>query len=495
MNIVETAQAVPDLSSLVAALSTAGLVETLAGDGPFTVFAPTNDAFDTISSVVAGLTPEALIDILTYHVVGADRRFLARSWRDSLEYGEVLATVFANHSLTVDLGAATSAHEHRFGIRGETTSAQVTTADVVCSNGVVHIVNAVLIPNGSPAAPTMMSIVETAAATPSLSTLVSALTTAGLVETLEGAGPFTVFAPTNDAFDAISSVVAGLTPEALIDLLQYHVLIAEYGFFVRDFSFVNTTHNVPENYWNTTREVLETRSFDRSSPLRNCCQRKLELKMSVAGTVTITTESGGSAQVTLADVACSNGVVHVVDAVLIPIHLPAVSTLMSIVETAVATPSLSTLVSALTTAGLVETLEGAGPFTVFAPTNDAFDAISSVVAGLTPEALIDVLKYHVGKGNWTFAEDFFHGSPFFPAHRTHEGYVDTQFTKPSGKPRQEQSRLVLDLSVAGTVTITTDSGGSAQVTLADIACSNGVVHVVDAVLIPDGLPSVLALSV
>merc|ERR1711865_443731 len=100
LNIVETAQAIPELSSLVSALVEADLVDTLSGEGPFTVFAPTNDAFDAISSVVAGLTPEALVDVLTYHVVGA------AAFAKDLSNGEVLPTVFATHSLTVDLSVA-----------------------------------------------------------------------------------------------------------------------------------------------------------------------------------------------------------------------------------------------------------------------------------------------------------------------------------------------------------------------------------------------------
>jgi len=311
MNIVETAQAVPELSSLVAALSTAGLLETLAGDGPFTVFAPTNDAFDAISSLVlfpglapglAGLTPEALIDVLTYHVVEAEARPVIDTPN---EYN--LSTLFAGHSFLLDNTLEFYPMPAIYtGVYPTGYPPQVTMADVVCSNGVVRIVDAVLIPRGLPDA---MSIGETAVATPSLSTFWSLIVKDyhdapsgqdyrdNLLDTLYGAGPFTVFAPTNDAFDAISSVVAGLTYAELHNVLTYHVIGAEA--FAKDL---------------LNGEVLATVFATHS----------LTVDLSVAGTVTITTESGGSAQVTLADVACSNGVIHVVDAVLIPNGLPAV---------------------------------------------------------------------------------------------------------------------------------------------------------------------------
>merc|ERR1740130_1333618 len=189
------------------------LVDALSGDGPFTVFAPTNDVFDAISSVVAGLTMEQLQDVLLYHVISG---VAAKS--TDLTNMEVLLPNFSGHSLGVDL------EEGNVRIVGENNAVTVTTADVLCTNGVVHIVNAVIVPNLSLAAAAPMSIVETAQATPDLSSLVDALVQADLVDALSGDGPFTVFAPTNEAFDAISSVVANLTMEQLQQVLEYHVV-------------------------------------------------------------------------------------------------------------------------------------------------------------------------------------------------------------------------------------------------------------------------------
>merc|ERR1712195_427331 len=110
----------------------------LSGPGPFTVFAPTNDAFDAISSVVKGLTKEQLAMVLEYHVVSG-----AAVMAGDLTNMETILPLFTGHSLGVDLEEAGKIAR----IVGENNAVTVTTADVVCSNGVVHIVDAVLIPN------------------------------------------------------------------------------------------------------------------------------------------------------------------------------------------------------------------------------------------------------------------------------------------------------------------------------------------------------------
>merc|ERR1711865_870069 len=209
--IVDFAVSSPMLSSLVGALQTANLVDTLSGPGRFTVFAPTNDAFAAISSVVDGLTVDQLTQILENHVISG-----VAAKAGDLRNNEVLTSLF--HESTVKIASA------RYGgsitIEGETNTVKVLVADQLCSNGVVHIVDAVIVPR-------YLSIVEAALAQPSLSTLVSALTTANLVDTLSGTGTFTVFAPTNDAFAAISSIVDGLTIGQLTDVLKAHVLGSE----------------------------------------------------------------------------------------------------------------------------------------------------------------------------------------------------------------------------------------------------------------------------
>jgi len=140
MSIVETAQSVPELSSLVESLVAADLVDTLSTDGPFTVFAPTNDAFAAISIPGGGvMTMEHLQHLLQYHVVSGT------VMAGDLHNMDQLPTLFSEgrrHTIGVNLE-----EEGRIRIVGETKAVTVTMADVVCSNGVVHIVNAILMPD------------------------------------------------------------------------------------------------------------------------------------------------------------------------------------------------------------------------------------------------------------------------------------------------------------------------------------------------------------
>merc|ERR1712195_333205 len=172
----------------VSALTTADLVTTLQGPGPFTVFAPTNEAFAAIQSIVDGLDVPQLTDVLLAHVVSG--AVLSSDLTD----GQVVPTLFPGASVTVGISAA--------GVVTITSDSGVVgtvgPANVLCSNGVVHIVSAVLVPTGLPADVTTtptpappageMTIADTAIANPDLSTLVSALTTADLVTTLQGPG-------------------------------------------------------------------------------------------------------------------------------------------------------------------------------------------------------------------------------------------------------------------------------------------------------------------
>merc|ERR1711907_899305 len=210
------------------------------------------------------------------------------------------------------------------------------TADVQASNGVVHIIDAVLMPSNAPK-PVSKTIVDLAVATPELSTLVTALKAADLVKTLSSKGPFTVFAPSNKAFAALPKGVLAnlLKPEnkaQLVDLLTYHVASGDVH----------------------AKDLMD-----------------MQMLPTVEGkNVTVRTEGNtiliDSSKVTTADVQASNGVVHIIDAVLMPSNAPKPVS-KTIVDLAVATPELSTLVTALKAADLVKTLSSKGPFTVFAP--------------------------------------------------------------------------------------------------------------------------------
>jgi transforming growth factor-beta-induced protein len=272
-SIVEIAVSNPDFSILVAALTKADLVEVLEGDGPFTVFAPTNDAFaalldDLGVSSLDELSAEALTPILLNHVVVGSVR------STDLETGYVPSANASgpgetNIDLYIEVGSGVT-------ING---SVSVTQADIIASNGVIHVVDEVILPT---------DIVDIAVANDNFTTLVGALSDADLVETLQGEGPFTVFAPTNAAFEEIAEVVAGLTVEQLSDILQYHVVA---GANVRSSALTNG-------------QVVETLTGT--------------ITINISGnTVTITDETEATATVVLADVQGTNGVVHVIDKVLL----------------------------------------------------------------------------------------------------------------------------------------------------------------------------------
>merc|ERR1711915_652721 len=177
--------------------------------------------------------------------------------------------------------------------------------------------------------------------------------------------------------------------------------------------------------------------------------------------LTVTKEGGtvkaGSASVSTPDIDSSNGVIHVIDAVLLP-PVP------DIVETAISVGSFTVLVEALQTAGLVDALKGAGPFTVFAPTDAAFTALLDSL-GVTQAELLarddlaDILKYHVLSGSSVMSADLAAAQDV----TTLEG-SDLTVTKDGSTVR----------------------AGRASVSAADISCSNGVIHVIDSVLLPPG---------
>ncbi len=350
MDIVDTAAAAGSFTTLLAAADAAGLVDALKGDGPLTVFAPTDDAFaalpdGTVEALFAD--PEALAAILLYHVVP----------------GKVMAADVTDGLVAETLNGARVTFSTMGGVM--INGANIVATDVETSNGVIHVIDAVILPPAPEAA--LMDIVDTAAAAGSFNTLLAAAEAAGLVDALKGDGPFTVFAPTDDAFAALpdGTVEALLAdPEALADILLYHVVPGK---------------------------VMAADVTDG-----------LEAETLHGATVSFSTMGGvmiNDANIVATDIEASNGVIHVIDAVILP---PAPeAALMDIVDTAVAAGSFTTLLAAVEAAGLVDALKGDGPFTVFAPTDEAFAALpDGTVEALfaDPEALASILLYHVVSG-------------------------------------------------------------------------------------------------
>jgi uncharacterized surface protein with fasciclin (FAS1) repeats len=220
-----------NFSTLVAALSKAGLVSTFSGAGSFTVFAPTNAAFDAAAAALlgSGKTGRDLVDaldvptltaVLKYHVVGDARNAQA-----------VLST-----SQLVMLDGNAAAIAQKSG-RAYINDAQIVTTDIQASNGIVHVIDAVILPPSVAGAQrSSQTIAAIAAGNPNFSTLVAALARAGLVDTFNGQQVFTVFAPTNAAFDEAAKqlhyssgleLVQKLDIRTLTAVLTYHVIAGE----------------------------------------------------------------------------------------------------------------------------------------------------------------------------------------------------------------------------------------------------------------------------
>ena len=397
-----------DFSSLVAAVAKAELVETLSGDGPFTVFAPTNEAFDMLFQQlgVSGLdevSVEDLTSILTYHVVAANVQ------SGDISPGEVETVNGKSIDISTDGGVM---------ING---MSNVVSADIQGVNGVVHVIDKVLVPES-------MTIADIAVGNPDFSILVDALTKAELVDAVaDPDAMLTVFAPTNDAFTQLLSDIGAtslddISKEALTDILLYHVMGTKV-----------MSGDISDGYFPT----LSTFSDNNVS-------------------VYITTEGGvklnGGAMVTTADVEADNGVIHIIDKVITP---------PTVVDIAIANPTFSILVEAVVKAELVEALSGDGPFTVFAPTNTAFEELFEAldvtgIADLTKEQLVPILTYHVVNGNVLAAN-------------VTTGSVETLNEGNS-----------IDIVVGDGVTIDEDS----NVIITDVQGSNGVIHVIDKVLLP-----------
>ena len=273
-DIVDTAVGAGSFKTLVAAVQAADLVDTLKGKGPFTVFAPSDEAFaklpaGTVQDLIKPENKEKLVAILTYHVVPGKvlAKDVVKLTAAKTVQGQEVAIKVADGKVTVD-------------------NANVVKTDIECSNGVIHVIDSVIIPAEKSSTP---DIVDTAVKAGKFNTLVAAVKAAGLVETLKGEGPFTVFAPTDEAFaklpkGTLESLLKPENKEKLIAILTYHVVPGK----VMAKDVVNLT---------------EAKTVQGSAA-----------KITVnGGTVSI-----DGANVVKTDIETNNGVIHVIDAVILP---------------------------------------------------------------------------------------------------------------------------------------------------------------------------------
>jgi uncharacterized surface protein with fasciclin (FAS1) repeats len=261
--VVEVAQSDDDFSELVSALQDAGLVSTLEGNGPFTVFAPTNDAFQALpSGTVQGLTTQELVEILSYHVISGEvtsGNLQAEQTVDALAGGQLFVTVDGNLNVNDSAGGVT--------------------LDIDASNGVIHAIDGVLFPDR------FLDVVGIITKRYTLQSLEEAVIAANLVNTLQQdtQDGYTVFAPTVDI------PTGSLSQQELEDILTYHVLDTEI-----------TSANISSGTQTTVNGA------------------DLQIDVATDGSVTLTDQAGNTYNVTTVDLQGTNGVVHLIDGILMP---------------------------------------------------------------------------------------------------------------------------------------------------------------------------------
>lgn len=418
-NIVEIAQADPELSTLVTAVIEANLQEALATEGTFyAVFAPTNDAFaaldpTTLNTIIS--TPSLLSALLQYHVVKGNisSTNLSSGATSTLLDGQSIDISVSSGGVTIN------------------DNTNITQADIQASNGYIHKIDKVLLPEGFVAE----TITQLAIRNPNFSTLVSILTMpemSGILEAASSASSnLTVFAPTNEAFAnllaALGKTSLNELPIALVkEIVSYHIL---------DSSVM-------------------------SSQLQNGMMAETLL---TGESITVDLSDGvkiNNANVIAPDVEAVNGVIHGIDNVLIPSYVA--QALGTVSETFLFNPDYSILTAAIKKAGLLETVSTAQNITVFAPNNDAFAAANiTSLDGLDADALAPILLYHV-LGKRVMAKDL-----------PEDGMAETL---------NNGEKIYL-----GYLTNSVIINGLTTITGVDIVKSNGVVHTINRTLVPPAI--------
>ncbi|PDH34803.1 MAG: hypothetical protein CNF01_08585 [Halieaceae bacterium MED-G27] len=427
-NIVDVATEAGSFNTLLAAATAAGLVETLSDESAsLTLFAPTDAAFDALfATMPEGAKDELLADterltsILTYHVLEgavdiAAAGELAGTAVETVSGEKVALTIREDAYLYVNEG-------------------KVDPYDVMASNGVIHVIDKVLLPPEPDTSAADMTIVEIASANEDFETLVTAVTAADLVGTLGNPDAMlTVFAPTDDAFAMLGDLgLDYLTSDLdlLTNTLLYHVIDGAVD------------------------SIDAAAAYNQSVTMINGDPAGVTI---VDGMLMI-----GGATVVTKDIVASNGIIHVIDAVIMP---PSAGPAPLAVEASAA--GFSTLVTAVEAAGMTEDLLDANAnLTVFAPTNDAFDALPDGALDellADPDALANVLAYHV--------------------------YPDTVDSATAIALDGNSITMLNGESVAVSVVDGNLFVNDAQVVAADVEASNGIIHVIDQVLIPTGVDS------
>lgn len=400
-------------SELVSANSS--LASELNSAGNITVFAPTNDAFEDWLTMIGqtsidDVPDEVIMDFLQYHVITSGTFFAA-----DLSNQAVASAQGENIDISISNGVTLNG------------AAMVTTPDIEASNGVVHIIDEVLVPPS--VEPIIGSVAGVAYFNNNFTLLVQALVKANLLSTVVDAqSNLTVFAPTNAAFTAAGITnIENLSGPELEDLLLYHVL-------------------------NSTVQSAELSDGQTVSTLNGDFYVSLNDNGAFIN---------GNTEITGFDISASNGIVHVIDLTLTP---PS----ENLVDLAIA-EGYNELAAALTRAGLVLTLENDGPFTVFAPTDQAFfdlyaDLGVSSVDEIEVSTLQTVLLYHVINDR-VFSTDLSDNLTVDPI-------------------LEGNNTFTINLGAGVSITDGSANTTEAAITATNELATNGVIHEIDAVILP-----------
>ncbi|HKL88098.1 MAG TPA: fasciclin domain-containing protein [Salinibacter sp.] len=412
IDIVERASITEGLETLTSAVQAAGLDASdspLRNDDPVTVFAPVNSAFDPLDVDELTGDSEILNRVLTHHAVSG------QITSDQLSDGQTPTTLEGG---SVEIGVS----DGTVTVNG----IPVSTADIQTRNGVVHVIDGVLLER--------LDVVQRATVTSNLSTLTTAVGAAGLADALKGDGPFTVFAPVDSAFADYNVEALTGNQNLLSRVLEYHAISGQ--------------------------AITSDQLSSGESP------QTLE-----GGTITIGVNDGVSLNervtVTTTDIEVRNGVVHLLDDVLLR--------RTNVVQRALVTPNFSILADLVSQAGLADDLSNEdGTFTVFAPTNDAFLAAlddndnGEIDDGEVPSNAADLLQYHVANSVFYAADE-----PTAPSGAMiPEGDTDVSTL--------EGSNLLVRRD-GSSVTLNPENEAS-SVIAPDVDVTNGVIHGIDTVL-------------
>ena len=428
VSIFDAAQDSEEFTTLVAALEATGLDETLDDlTTSYTVFAPTDDAFallgeETINSLLADT--DTLSSILTYHVIAGrvDAQTaigLAGSTVETVN-GQNIALSLNGENLLVN-------------------TSTVTMTDIVTDNGIIHVIDAVLTPKTVPETAPTNNIIETAQQAGNFSTLLAALDAASLTSALaDESSEFTVFAPTDAAFEAIGSNFLNTllaNPTVLADILKQHVLVGSV-------------------------DSVTAMSLNGQS-----AETLLGNTLPVAINAETNMLSFGGANIVVKDIMTTNGVIHVIDSVIISdVTLP--QSTNTIADIASADGNFTTLLAALTATGL-DTLvaDPDNTFSVFAPTDAAFaalgqDTINALLADT--DTLRDILLYHVFPDATVLSDDA------------------VSIANSNSNKIEMANGDMAAISYVDSSLFINDSA----ITEANVTASNGVIHVLNKVIMP-----------